>query len=391
MINIVEAKNILEKNTIILCEEEIDVTNSLSRILSNHILSPIDVPSFDNSAMDGYAFQFQKGKNTYQVVTKIQAGDFPTFILKENETARIFTGAPIPKGADTVIPQESVQVENEKIFFEENHIQIGNHIRFCGAQCKKGDIIVQSGTPITPGVIGLLSSVGIVKVKVFRQPLVKVIITGNEIVEPGTILKQGEIYNSNQSAIGSYLQLLGIKNVEIFHVKDNLEELKKNVSSALKSCDVLILSGGISVGEYDFVYNALSENGVEALFYKIKQKPGKPLFVGKKENQIIFALPGNPAAVLSCMNQYVKPCLLQMMGAKEAFESNLKLPLAHDWKKKTPLANILKAEIKNGKVTILEGQDSFNLQAFAVANAFVVLYEQDMFKQKGEFVEIYKW
>lgn len=391
MISIKEAKEILAENISILTDEKISVIDSLGRVIAKDIVSPIDVPSFDNSAMDGYALCYQKGITTYKITTKIQAGDTTNISLKKGEAARIFTGAPIPKGANTVIQQEVINIQDGMLLFDEMDIQIGNHIRLRGAQCRAGDAIIKGGTFVTPGVIGLLSSVGIIKVDVYRQPKVKIIVTGNELVEPGIALNGGEIYNSNRSAILAYLQLIGIREIEAFHVKDRLEDLKAVVSSALKDSDVLILSGGISVGEYDFVYQALTDEGVQALFYKIKQKPGKPFFAGKKNDKMIFALPGNPAAVLSCMNQYVKPCLQQMIGIKDAFSYSSMLPLAKDWLKKSTLSNILKAEVKNGEVSILEAQDSFNLQAFGVANAFVLLDENDQLKQKGELVEIYNW
>jgi molybdopterin molybdotransferase len=391
MVSILEAKKILTENIPLLKEEEILVSNSLGRVLSKNIASPIDVPSFDNSAMDGFALCYQEGITSYKITSKIQAGDSTNVAINVGEAARIFTGAPIPNGADTIIQQELATVQDGKLSFEAKGVQKGNHIRLRGAQCKAGNTIVKCGSLITPGVIGLLSSVGITNVEVFQLPKVIVIVTGNELVAPGTPLKDGEIYNSNQAAIISYLQMLGIKEVEVMQVKDNLEELKIAVSKALDTCDIIILSGGISVGEYDFVYQVLTDEGVQLLFYKVKQKPGKPLFVGKKNDKIIFALPGNPAAVLSCMNQYVKPSLMQMMGIKGAFSPSTLLPLAHDWTKKSPLSNILKAEVNNNEVIILEGQDSFNLRAFGVANAFVLLYENDMLKQKGELVEVYNW
>lgn len=391
MINILEAKKILTKNIPLLPTENIPVSGSLGRMLACDVTSPIDVPSFDNSAMDGYAFCFQEEKNNYTVSTKIQAGDSADFYLKEGDAARIFTGAPIPKGADTVIQQELVSVQDNTIFFDEKIVQKGNHIRLRGAQCKAGSNILASQTLITPGVAALLSSVGVCTINVFRQPIIKVIITGNELVAPGKPLRDGEIYNSNQTAIETYLQLLGIKHTEFLQVKDDLKSLKTAVSSALNECDVLILSGGISVGEYDFVHQVLNEEGVQPLFYKVKQKPGKPLFAGKKQEKLVFALPGNPAAVISCFNQYLKPALQQMMGVKDVFANYLQLPLAHDWQKKSPLANILKAKVTKGTVSILSGQDSFNLQAFATANAFVLLHENDLYKCKGELVETFYW
>ncbi|MBS1488772.1 MAG: molybdopterin molybdotransferase MoeA [Bacteroidetes bacterium] len=391
MIGVREAKKILARNIRQLPDEMIPVSDALGRFISKEIFSPIDVPPFDNSAMDGFAFCHEPNKTNYRIAANIQAGDTATYSLKKGEAARIFTGAPIPKGADTVIQQELVTVINDIISFDKASVQVGDNIRLCGAQCKVGETIMKQGTCITPGVAALLSSIGLGHISVVRYPKVKVIITGNELVEPGVLLRHGEIYNSNRLSISAYLKLSGITDAQFVHVKDNYEELRSRVQEALKACDVLILSGGISSGEYDFVYRVLEEEGVQPLFYKVRQKPGKPLYAGKKDNTFIFALPGNPAAVIICFNQYVKPCLSFMAGNGKPFSYSVLLPLAHDWVKKTPLANILKAEVKNGEVTILSGQDSFNLQPFVSVNAFALLYEEDTKKNKGDLIEIYYW
>lgn len=392
MISVNEAKKILSANIRTLPDERLLVTKATGRILSKDIIAPIDVPSFNNSAMDGYAFHYEPARNQYQITTHIQAGDAIKYILQKGKAARIFTGAPVPDGADTVIQQELTTVQEDQLTIAKHaDFKKGANIRFRGAQCKSGEIIIKSHTVVTPGVTALLHSVGIAEISVFQQPNVKIIVTGNELIEPGKPLPNGMIYNSNQASISSYLTLLGITDFKSIHIKDSLEELKNEISSSLADSDVLILSGGISVGEYDFVYQALLEEGVKSLFYKVKQKPGKPLLAGKKGDEFIFALPGNPAAVVSCFNQYVKPTLLSLSGALDSFSCSAILPLSHDWEKKTPLSNILKARIKNGVVSILSGQDSFNLLPFADANAFVLLNENDMLKRKGDLVETYYW
>lgn len=391
MKSVYEAKQILADNVWRLSSEICLVYDALGSVISNDVTAPIDVPSFNNSAMDGYAFCFDETKTDFVVTDSIQAGDGKSYCIKSGEAARIFTGARIPEGTDTVIQQELVSVQQNEINIAIGSIQPGANIRSQGSQCKAGDLIVNSGTVVTPGVIALLSSVGINNIEVYRQPKVKVIVTGNELVNPGTPLRSGEIYNTNQPAILAYLQQLGINDAEAIHVKDNADELRQHVSNAINNCDVLILSGGISVGEYDFVYQTLSDEGVQPLFYKIKQKPGKPMFAGLKKNTLIFALPGNPAAVITCFNQYVKPCLRFMSGLTDTFSYSAMLPLAHEWEKKGEMANILKALVKNGEVNLLHGQDSFNLLPFAVVNAFALLHENDIMKRKGDLIEVYYW
>lgn len=391
MISVADAKHILADNLWKLPSESLPLSDATGRVISTEVTSPIDVPSFNNSAMDGYAFCFDEQITKFTVTETIQAGDGAAHSINSGEAARIFTGAPMPDGANTVIQQELVSLNNHEISFEAENVQPGANVRLRGAQCKQGDTIIKAGTIITPGVVALLSSVGINTIQVYRQPKVKVIVTGNEVVNPGTALHSGEIYNANQPAMLAYLHLLGIKNAGAVHVKDNPDELRQLVSAALNSSDVLILSGGISVGEFDFVYKALSDEGVQPLFYKIRQKPGKPMFAGKKSETLVFALPGNPAAVVICFNQYVKPCLQYMCGFENTFSTSAWLPLAHDWEKKGALAHILKVEVKNGEVNILQGQDSFNVLPFTDVNAFGLLHEADMVKKKGDIIEIYYW
>ncbi|MBM3412263.1 MAG: molybdopterin molybdotransferase MoeA [Bacteroidetes bacterium] len=391
MVGLIEAKQILAEHVWKLPSEMLLITEAIERVVKNDVTAPIDVPSFNNSAMDGYAFCFNASKTEYVIFGSVQAGERKSHYVSGNDAARIFTGAPIPAGADTVIPQELVSIQDNKITFKEGSIQSGANVRLRGAQCKTGEIIVKAGTVITPGVVALLSSVGIRHIQAYRQPKVKIIVTGNELVETGTPLLTGEIYNSNQPALLAYLKAIGINDAEAFHVKDNVDELRQVVSSAIRNSDVLITVGGISVGEYDFVFQALSDEGVEPLFYKIRQKPGKPMFAGKIEKTMVFALPGNPAAVVSCFNQYVKPCLQYMRGIERPFSASATLPLAHPWEKKGELANILKAVVINGEVNILHGQDSFNLLPFADVNAFALLHENDKIWQKGDLVEVFYW
>ncbi|MCO5254980.1 MAG: molybdopterin molybdotransferase MoeA [Bacteroidetes bacterium] len=391
MIEVKEAIEILKSNLSTLPNEKVIVPKALGKYIAEDIISPMNVPSFDNSAMDGYAISFVENNSQYYLEStrSVAAGDTATHVLQPGKAMRIFTGAPIPKGADTVVQQELVSLQNGTISVDLNLLQQGSHIRYQGTQCKAGQVIVKSGTFVNAGVIALLSSVGITEINVVRKPRVGLVVTGNELVQPGNPLKSGQVYNSNEGAVFAFLQSMGIPCYVSNTVKDDSQELTLIVRNAIQEYDVLILTGGISVGDFDFTYNALSANKVETLLYKVKQKPGKPLYVGKKGNTLIFALPGNPAAVISCFNQYVKPSLKMMMGGVDAFAPSCLLPLALDWTKNTNLTTFLKAKVSDNKVEILKGQDSFDLQAFGEANALIMVYENEMAKQKGDLVEVY--
>lgn len=391
MISVTEAKRILEENTELLNTEKVCVSDAAGRCLAADVFSPVDSPSFNNSAMDGYAVAFKPEVNEYRIAAEITAGNGSMINIKSGEAARIYTGAPVPAGADTVIKQEDVSLKNDSITFDFNSVKAGSNIRKIAEQCKSGDLILNKGCFITPGVSGLLSSVGITEIETYALPKVNIITTGSELINPGETLSFGKVYNSNRNIIENYLRLIGISGITVYHVTDDAEKLTGLVDLALRNSDVLLISGGISVGDYDFVHQALESNGIASLFYKLRQKPGKPIFAGKIGKKLVFGLPGNPASVTSCMNQYVKPCLQQMSGRANAFEPSLKLPLSHAYSKTTPFTNILKAKVENSSVKILDGQASFDLSAFAEANAFVLLPEYKTSFNKNDNVEVYFW
>jgi molybdopterin molybdotransferase len=265
------------------------------------------------------------------------------------------------------------------------------NLRRAGSQCEQGQLILPEGTRITPGTIGLLASLGIEEVSVFAAPQVSIILTGDEVVELGQALQPGQIYNANGPALLGYLSLLGISAVKVYKVKDDSAEVIRVIGEALASADLLLLTGGISVGDYDFVQEGLAENGVETLFYKVKQKPGKPLLAGIKEDKLIFALPGNPASVLTCFMQYVKPSIAQWMGNPAAWEQAISYPLATNWEKQAKLTVFLKARLVAGQVEILPGQESFNLLSFGIADGLVEVGEQLFEVAAGTSLPFYPW
>lgn len=390
MISVQEAKRILSENVHRGNPEKLRLQESLGSILAAPVFSPIDVPSFDNSAMDGYAMTFDGRENGWEISSVVQAGDISVAPLKARQAARIFTGARIPEGADTVIPQELVQLDEEEnvVCYYGKKIQKGSNVRLKGAQCKRGDLLMNQGTKITPGVIGLLASVGIGEVEVFRSPSVACIITGNELKEVGEELREGEIYNSNGPLLEASLQQVGINRKVILRALDDKGKLQRLIDGALDKHEVLLLSGGISVGDYDFVKECLEQAGVEELFYKVKQRPGKPFYAGKKRGKFIFALPGNPASVISCFYLYVRPSLKFMMGHEQVWESDEVLELEEEVKKKAGFSFFMKARRENGKLKVLGGQQSFNLLSFNEADCLVELGEEEIIA-KGTMVKIY--
>ena len=393
MISVNQAKNILNDHLIFGKTTLVGLENTFGMVLAEDTFSPIDIPSFDNSAMDGYAICWQESNPRRKLnrQSKSKAGDKQVLSMDQNEAIRIFTGAPVPAGSDTIIPQEWVTIKDGNLEFDPEKFRKGANFRGKGAQNKAGDLIAKKGSPITPGMVGLLASVGIAQIPVYTPPSVGIILTGDELEEIGNPLGFGKVYDANGPIIKSYLQKLGVKEIHIVKAIDEQDKLQEKINEYLGKFDVLILSGGISVGDYDYVKEGLQQAGVKELFYKVKQKPGKPLFVGQKEGQWIFALPGNPASTLTCFNQYVKPCIEAWMGKTEVWKPSGSFPLAEKFDKNTSLTFFLKAKLENGKVTILPGQESFNLISYGSANCIAEISEEDQNLEQGHKVDLYEW
>lgn len=358
-------------------------------VVSSDIRSPIDVPSFDNSAMDGYAVAFDGSRDRWDVVTEIPAGSSSAYPVKEGEAARIYTGSRMPPGADTVIPQELTERNGNTVFLLSNRIEKAANVRYTGSQVKAGGLVLKAGTVLTPGGVGLLSSIGLAGAPVYAPPVAAVIVTGSELREAGSSLEPGAIYNSNGPMLQAALSALGISTCQVDRSRDDEAQLRQLIEKELERSDLVIISGGISVGDYDFVKTSLGHLGVNELFYQVRQRPGKPLYAGKSGEKWVFALPGNPASVLTCFNQFVKPCLKFIMGHEQVWLPDLVLPLAADCPKKKGLTFFMKAVRENGQVRLLSGQQSFNLAAFAQADCLVELDEETDFVPAGTPVNIF--
>ena len=386
-----EAKEILKGLSLSGEKVQLPLQKALGYWIASPIHAPMQVPSFDNSGMDGYAFAWADGGDSRQLAQVVQAGTFPDFTMQPGTAVRIFTGAPVPKGADTIVQQEWVRVEGDRLFFDLEKLTQGMNLRHAGSQCEQGQLILAEGTRITPGTLGLLASLGVEEVSVFAAPQVSIILTGDEVVEVGQALQPGQIYNANGPALLGYLSQLGVTKVKVYKVKDDPNEVIRVIGEALASSDVLLLTGGISVGDFDFVKEGLAENGVETLFYKVKQKPGKPLLAGVKGSKLVFALPGNPASVLTCFMQYVKPSLGQWMGNPAAWEQAKSYPLATNWEKQVKLTVFLKARLVAGQVEVMAGQESFNLLSFGSADGLIEIGEDQQSLKEGTLVPFYPW
>lgn len=386
MIQVEEALSIIAENSTNMPVQKIQVSKSLGYILAETVYSPIAMPPFRQSAMDGYAF-IHSEKHQYDVVGIVQAGDHSKIKLKENEAVRIFTGAHVPDNADTVIMQEHVMATESSILITRMPEQFTN-VRNKGEQIGKEEVVFKANTLITPAAIGFLACLGITEVEVYQKPKVAILATGNELVKPGKKLSKGKIYESNSVMLQAALQTIGVKKTKVYKVKDNLKATKKALKEILKKYDIVLISGGISVGDYDFVKEALLENGVQELFYKINQKPGKPMFFGSKNDTLVFALPGNPASSLTNFYIYVYPAIKNRMGFSDIHLKKMLRKLNENVTNTTGKTLFLKALYDETHVTVLDGQSSAMLNTFAIANSLLVVPNDVESLKKGQLVTL---
>ena len=387
MISVEEALNIIDTQVVKLPTVEIiDVSKGLGRVLAETIISSIFLPSFRQSSMDGYALNISDSFE-YKLVGESKAGDECFNKLNPGEAVRIFTGAHVPNSAQSIVIQENVQI-NKKTITIESIPKEGSFIRKVGEEVKKGDSTLEKGFLLNEASLGFIISLGLQKIKVYSLLKVSILITGNELVPIGEKIGIGKIYESNSIVLQSALYKKGIKDIRIFVVKDRLKDTIQSIKEALDVSNLVLISGGISVGDYDFVKVALSKIGVKKIFYKVKQKPGKPLFFGGIENKFVFALPGNPASTLNCFYVYVSPFLSKLMGDANNSLHRLKLPLKNSFFKVGGRAVFLKAFYKDYEVIILEHQKSSKMISFAQSNCLVYFNEGDVNLEKGDLVDV---
>lgn len=367
--------------------ETIALDQALGYVLAEDIFAPIHLPPFRQAAMDGYAINYQSGRE-FKVIGEVKAGDSKNPLLQAGECVRIFTGAMVPETANVIIKQESVIRTNEVIILNQD-VVLGSNIRPEGEQIKINELALSRGTNLNARSIGFLAGMGLVQATVYKKPSVVIIVTGNELVPAGQRLEKGQIYESNAIMLKSALGSLGITRVDIQEVKDNYKDTENVLDQALEHYDFTLVSGGISVGDYDFVGNALHKIGVEQIFYKVKQKPGQPLFFGKKAQNYVFALPGNPASALSCFYVYVALAIAQFSHKPNSGVKKTQLLAENSFTKIGTRANFLKALAKDQTVEILDGQASSMLRSYAVANALAYLPEGLSCINKGDFVDVW--
>ncbi len=392
-----------------LASETTTLATALKKVLSEPLKAGFDLPQFNNSAVDGFGVLVEdlldaspNAPVKLKLVGEVAAGSAQTFgSLNPGQCVRILTGAPVPGTVEAVVMKENCRPDGDYIHVS-CKTRIGESIRLQGEEIEAGATVLKPGTLITPPIIGLIATLGITEFQTYRAPKVAVIATGNELKEPGELLAEGEIYNSNSFALVAALNAMGINEVVRYHVRDDREETAAVIKEALEKSDLIISAGGVSVGEYDFVKDVCEDLGVETVFWRTAIKPGKPVYFGVAEGytidtsisdrKLVFGLPGNPVSALVTFNLFVKPAIMKLQNV-DSKPKRFTAKVARNLKKKAGRLDFVRGLVsttEEGNLTVMPagGQESHMLTGLAKANCLMHFEQQLEFLPEGEKITI---
>jgi molybdopterin molybdotransferase len=382
-------------------QEIVDIFSALGRVTAQDVISPINVPAHDNSAMDGYAFDGMGLHKAQALSLKVMgtalAGKAWQACIQEGECVKIMTGAIMPQGLNTVVPQELCkQTSADAIEIPAGLLQMGDNRRLCGEDIMQGKAALSQGALITPAAAGLLASLGVPHVSVVRRLRVAYFSTGDEILSLGEPPREGAVYDSNRYTVHGMLQTLGCEMIDMGVVKDDPLLLEQAFQQAAEQADAIITSGGVSVGEADFTKAMMKKLG-DVVFWKIAMRPGRPMAVGRiskgNRSAVLFGLPGNPVAVMVTFLAFVKPALLKMMGSTAASAPLARAKTQEILRKKPGRTEYQRGVVSrnsNGELQVITtgNQGSGVLSSMVQANALIVLSHQQGTAQVGDWVDV---
>ncbi len=393
LISYYEAKKLIKENISCLKAVKVKLNESFGLVLAKDYRSKVDIPSFDNSAMDGYAVRCEDIIDVpckLEVLGKLGAGEVYQKKLKKGYAVRIMTGAFIPPCANAVVMQENTTVRGKYVFILKKP-NIGENIRKIGEDIKKGTIVLKKRDLIRSAEIGILASIGISEVYVYKRPVVGLVSTGNEIVPIDKKPKMGEIRNSNLPVLFSLTKDVGAIPIDFGIIKDELLLLKNKLSEFIDKVDLLITTGGVSVGDYDLLKQVVDSLG-RVIFWKVNIKPGKPVLFGKINKKPIFCLPGNPVSVMITFNQFVSDAISLLMGKSIEKKRYVKAEILESVYEKGNrlcfIRGILKERGQQFYVTPLSKQGSAILSSMHVANCLIIVPEGKKEIKKGDIVDV---
>ncbi|MFC2156319.1 gephyrin-like molybdotransferase Glp [Acidobacteriota bacterium] len=367
-----------------------------SNVLAEDVCAQSDVPMFTNSAMDGFAVHSEDISSvpvSLKLRGAVKAGDNLFKKMDRGEAIKIMTGAPLPDGADAVVMVEYTEQKGDTVIVNRT-VKTGENVRFQGDEIKRGEIGLEMGTRINPASAGFLASLGRGYAEVFAKPRVGIVVTGDELVPPGLTLKPGQIWESNSTTVKSALSEFRIVPIYSGNARDTREDLKEHLRDALEASDILLVCGGISVGDYDFVQETLLGLGVERSFWRVAIKPGKPTFFGTQGEKLVFGLPGNPASVLVTYLIFVRPAILRMMGRQDIHLPQVEAVLEEDLTIKGDRTNYMRGIFQRSSLDGISSvrraglQTSSILESFSRANCLIILEKGKTEFKRGESVKI---
>jgi molybdopterin molybdotransferase len=370
--------------------ENVKTMQALGCVLAMDIISPSNVPNHNNSAMDGFAFKFSANLKTLNIIGTAFAGNAFTGVVKAGECVKIMTGAVIPEGADTVVMQERIVIKSDRITLLDEP-KLGANVRQAGEDLKIGQTVLARGHILKPADLGLIASLGVGEVQVFRKLKVAFFSTGDELVSVGKKLEEGQIYDSNRYTLFGMLSRLGVLVSDLGVVPDDPIKLEKTLLKAASENDVVITSGGVSVGEADFMKGLLAKHG-QVLFWKINMKPGRPLAYGKVNDAHYFGLPGNPVSAMVTFYQFVREALICLMGSAAKPLPMFQVECVEAIKKATGRTEFQRGILFEAdgvwKVKPLPNQGSGVLSSMSAANCFIVLDDTVGNCEAGKMVNV---
>jgi len=349
--------------------ENLELSRACGRILAEEVISAIQMPPFDKAAMDGYAISSTDTATEFRVTGVVAAGDPPGAAIKTGEALRIMTGAPVPAGADQVVIREvSDETEGRVRFTRRDNVR---NICLRGEDLKPGDMVLAKGTRLGPAALAAAAAAGRARLKVAPIPRVAVLVTGSEIVAPGETLRPGQIFDSNGISIAAQLRSMRVPPVSVSRVGDDAGQIRAAVKELIGESDVLILSGGVSMGDFDHVPAVLEDLAVKLHFTRVAMKPGKPSVFGSHKGGYVFGLPGNPVSTFVVFEIMIKPFLFRMMG-HEFQPQIVAAPMAAAWRRcKMRRTEFLPVRIDNGMVTVPEYHGSAHVFALTGAEGLL--------------------
>jgi molybdopterin molybdotransferase len=396
LLSVDEAKQrIMDAASPVSGTEKLAIRASLNRVLASDVLSTINVPPYDNSAMDGYAVSSadlpREGQARLALVGESFAGNPYMGSLSGGQAIRIMTGAMIPDGADTVIMQEQVMREGDSIVIGPEHNKNDN-VRFIGEDMQIGQTILNCGKHITPAELGILASLGIPEIRVMRKLRVAFFSTGDELRSVGEPLEQGQIYDSNRYTLYGMLKRMHVDIIDMGVIADRREDVREAFKTAADIADAVITSGGVSVGEADYVKETLEQLG-QVSFWRVAMKPGKPLAIGSIHNALFFGVPGNPVSAMATFYQFVQPALKKMMGMQRPFNTLLQVPCMSALKKMPGRLEYQRGILdynQHGELFVKTTgvQGSHILTSMSLANCFIILPADNAGVAEGDRVEV---